>query len=96
MVDSLIGLEGDTTGRPLFKAFKAFNALTEKLTEHGLQLSKCIAITTDGALAMIGRQQGLIARLRQKQPLILGFHCIIHQFGLCEKLSIEFQAFTAT
>ena len=82
----LIGLEGDTTGRTLC------NALTEKLTEHGVELSKCIAITTDGAPAMVGRDQRLVARLKQKQPLLLGFHCIIHQSVLCGKLSAEFQA----
>jgi hypothetical protein len=80
---SLIALDGDTTG------LSAYNALISKLDDLGLPLSKCVSITTDGAPSMVGREQGLVARLRKDKPSLLGFHCVIHQSVLCGKLSEE-------
>ena len=81
---SLIGLDGDTTGEFVY------NALVSKLDELGIHLDRCMSVTTDGAPVMVGTQQGLVARLKDKQSL-LAFHCIIYQTALCGKLDVNFK-----
>ena len=83
---SLIGLDGDTTGESVY------NALVSKLDELGIPLDRCMSVTTDGAPAMVGTHQGLVARLRKDKQSLLAFHCIIHQTVLCGKLNVKFQA----
>lgn len=52
----------------------------------GLNLSKIVSVTTDGAPCMIGKDRGFVNLFSKKigHPLI-GFHCIIHQEALCAK-----------
>ncbi|KAL4149839.1 hypothetical protein QTP88_003695 [Uroleucon formosanum] len=56
------------------------------LEDIGLNLSKIISVTTDGAPCMIGKDRGFVNLFSKKigHPLI-GFHCIIHQEALCAK-----------
>ena len=82
----MIGLDGDTTGESVY------NALVSKLDELGIPLDRCMSVTTDGAPAMVGTQQRLVARLRKDKQYLLAFHCIIHQTVLCGKLDVKFQA----
>lgn len=51
-------------------------------------LEKLVAVTTDGAPAMIGRHTGLIAHCKGDPdfPKFLHYHCIIHQQALCAKV----------
>ena len=83
---NLIGLDGDTTWESVY------NALVSKLDELGIPLDRCMSVTTYGAPAMVGNQQGLVARLRKDKQSLLAFHCIIHQTVLCGKLNGKFQA----
>ena len=69
-----------------------FNALVSKLDELGIPLDRCMSVTTDGAPAMVGTQQGFVARVREDKQSLLAFHCIIHQTVLCGKLNVNFQA----
>ncbi|XP_067949657.1 protein FAM200C-like [Watersipora subatra] len=82
---SLVGLEGETTGQA------TYDALVKRLDKMKIPLHKCISVTTDGAPAMVGRDQGLIARLKKDMPSMLAFHCIIHQTVLCRELNDHFQ-----
>ena len=82
---SLIELDGDTKG------LTVYNLLSRKLDDLGLPFEKCISITSDGAPAMVGHEQGLVARLKKDKGSLLSFHCIIHQSVLRGKLSGDFQ-----
>ncbi|XDV21802.1 hypothetical protein PO909_026822 [Leuciscus waleckii] len=79
----LIPLEGHTTGEVLFQNVVAF------FSEHKLDLQKVCLLVTDGAPAMLGRVQGLAARLSAVAPQMQFLHCIIHESVLCAKLSGE-------
>ena len=48
-----------------------------------------VSITTDGAPAMIGREKGAVARMKEDNPELISDDCIIHQSVLCSTLSNE-------
>ena len=83
---SLVGLKGSTTGVNIFEGVR--NVFDKFNLEFDQSLSE---IATDGAPAMTGRHQGLIAFvLREVQtslsPVdIVICHCITHQESLCVK-----------
>ena len=64
-----------------------FQKIVSFFNEHELDLQKVCLLVTDGAPAMIGRVQGLVARLSAIAPHMQYLHCIIHQSVLCAKLS---------
>ncbi|XP_067942863.1 general transcription factor II-I repeat domain-containing protein 2-like [Watersipora subatra] len=82
---TLVGLEGETTSQA------TYDALVKRLDKMKIPLHKFVSVTTDGAPAMVGRDQGLIAELKKDMPSMLAFHCIIHQTVLCGKLNDHFQ-----
>lgn len=82
---TLIGLEGETTGQAIY------NALVKRFNDMKIPLQNCISVATDGAPAMTGKEQGVVARLKKDIPSLLTFHCIIHQTVLCGKLNAHFQ-----
>ena len=82
---TLLPLHDHTTGQKLFEAFSTF------FDKFKLSYSKIVSVSTDGAPAMVGSSNGFVAYLKEKNPDILAFHCIIHQSVLCGKLSGEFK-----
>ncbi|XP_011872403.1 PREDICTED: general transcription factor II-I repeat domain-containing protein 2A-like, partial [Vollenhovia emeryi] len=75
-----VPLHDTTTGLDIFKA------VNQSLEKFGIDFSKCSAIVTDGARAMIGSKNGFSGQVKQrgfKFPII---HCIIHQEALCGKV----------
>jgi hypothetical protein len=56
------------------------------LENAGLDLSKIVSVTTDGAPSMVGKDRGFVTLFSKRidHPLI-GFHCLIHQEALCAK-----------
>ena len=74
-------LEGHTTAEVIFQKIVVF------FNKRELDLQKVCLLVTDGAPAMIGRVQGLVARLSAIAPHMQFLHCIIHQSLLCAKLS---------
>jgi hypothetical protein len=78
---TLIPLTGQTTGQVLHQQ------VTEYLSNIDLPIEYLISVSTDGAPAMTGRENGLEGRLRRDNDEILFVHCIIHQTVLCAKLS---------
>ncbi|XP_067930797.1 general transcription factor II-I repeat domain-containing protein 2A-like [Watersipora subatra] len=82
---TLVRLEGETTGQAIY------DALVKRLDTMEIPFHKYISVTTDGTPAMVGREQGVIARLKKDMPSMLAFHCIIHQTVLCGKLNDHFQ-----
>ncbi|XP_060734371.1 general transcription factor II-I repeat domain-containing protein 2-like [Tachysurus vachellii] len=65
-----------------------YNTVKEFFVQKKVPLEKLVAVTTDGAPAMIGRQAGFIAHCKADKdfPKFLHYHCIIHQQALCAKV----------
>lgn len=78
----LLPLKGRTQGKDIYDAFISF------AEESRLPIKKLVAITTDGAPAMVGNKNGFIARCMENQifPKFTHYHCIIHQEALCAKV----------
>ena len=77
-------LETHTRGEDIYKAIK------EMLRKRGIDLKQVVSITTDGAPAMLGRERGAVARMKEDNPDLIAYHCIIHQSVLCAHLSEEY------
>ncbi|CAI7895394.1 unnamed protein product, partial [Closterium sp. NIES-53] len=67
--DTVVHDTGETT---------IFTILLSHLETVGLDLQSIVAISTDGAGVMIGTERGLVVRLRQRIPHLVGTHCIAH------------------
>lgn len=65
-----------------------YNAVKDVFVQKKVALEKLVAVTTDGAPAMIGRHTGFIAHCKGDPdfPKFLHYHCIIHQQALCAKV----------
>jgi hypothetical protein len=62
-----------------------YSSLNEFLTSSGIQWSKCVGISTDGARAMSGRVTGRIARIRKYNPSVTWYYCCNHREFLATK-----------
>lgn len=78
---ALMPFKGKTRGEDLFKTFDVF------ITKSNISYDKIVSISTDGAPAMMGKEKGLVKRIKDKNSEILSYQCIIHQTSLCAKLS---------
>lgn len=58
------------------------NVLTKQLDDSKLQLQNMMSIATDGASVMTGKRNGLAARLRYLNNLMISFHCVCHRLAL--------------
>ncbi|KAG0593808.1 hypothetical protein M758_UG021100 [Ceratodon purpureus] len=67
------------TGKVMFASIK------ELLRRLGFDLLKLVAIATDGAACMTGVHQGVVTRLRDLVPHLVGVHCIAHREALAVK-----------
>ena len=80
MCEDLLGLmplETNTRGEDIYEVIK------EMLTKRKINLKQVVSVTTDGAPAMVGREKGAVARMKQDNPDLIAYHCIIHQTVLC-------------
>ncbi len=76
-------LQTSTRGEDIYLAIK------EMLRERGIEPKQVVSITADGVPAMIGRERGATARLKEDNPELIACHCIIHQSVPCSTLSDE-------
>ena len=53
--------------------------------KNNLSWDKVVGICTDGAPAMLGSRSGFITKVKQKNPHIVGTHCVIHREALAAK-----------
>lgn len=83
-------LETHTRGEDLYDAVK------EMLIKRGIDPKKVISVTTDGAPAMVGREKGAVTRMKEDNPDLIAYHCIIHQTVLCASLKEEFHEVMST
>ena len=73
-------LKGTTTGKDVFAE------VNQVIKKFKLSMNKLIGITTDGAPAITGKQNGFVTLLAKSVPHeIIAHHCIIHQENLCAK-----------
>lgn len=87
MCEDLLGvtpLETHTRGEDIYEAIK------EMLQKRRIDVKQVVSVTTDGAPAMVGRERGAVTRMKQDNPDLIAYHCIIHQTVLCALLSEEF------
>lgn len=74
-VEDILGvtaLKTHTRGEDIYLAIK------EMLTQRRIDVKNVVSITTDGAPSMMGREKGAVSRLKEDNPDILSYHCIIH------------------
>ena len=76
----VICLEGLTTGAIIYDGFQRY------MEQKDIPLNKIIGLATDGAPAMVGKNNGFLKHIRDANPDIIAFHCIIHESVLCSKL----------
>nr|XP_022911991.1 general transcription factor II-I repeat domain-containing protein 2-like [Onthophagus taurus] len=78
---AILPLKGNTRGEDLFKAIDKF------INNSNIRYDKIVSLSTDGAPAMIGKEKGVVKKIRDKNPGLISYQCIIHQTALCGKLS---------
>jgi hypothetical protein len=75
-------LEGRSTGEDIFVKLNEFFIANE------LSWNNCVGVCTDGAPAMTGKKEGLLAQLKNLNnatDVIYYMHCIIHRLALVTK-----------
>lgn len=72
-------LESTTKGEDIF------NTINDFIEKHGIDWTKCVGISTDGAKAMTGRISGLISRIKNLAPEVKSVHCALHREALASK-----------
>ena len=59
-----------------------FRTITDSLTQFNLEISKCMSIVTDGAAVMVGKNNGVAAKLKTVNKKLVSIHCICHRLAL--------------
>nr|XP_055055877.1 zinc finger BED domain-containing protein 5-like [Misgurnus anguillicaudatus] len=72
-------LEGRASGEDIFKLLDTF------FTEENLSWENCVSVCTDGAAAMTGHKNGVVARIQAVNPKIVATHCMLHREALASK-----------
>ncbi|CAI7901098.1 unnamed protein product [Closterium sp. NIES-54] len=65
------------------------DVLLTHLDAVGIDLFRIVGINTDGARVMTGTSNGVVARLRQRNPYLVSCHCIAHREALAAKDAAE-------
>lgn len=47
----------------------------------GVELSKVMGFGSDGASVMMGRRGGVVAKLKEENPNLIGIHCVAHRLA---------------
>ncbi|CAI7837561.1 unnamed protein product [Closterium sp. NIES-53] len=66
-------------------AASLFEVLMNHLRSAGVDVSKLVGISTDGASVMTGKDNGLVAWIREHAPHLFSCHCIAHREALAVK-----------
>ncbi|CAI7854989.1 unnamed protein product [Closterium sp. NIES-54] len=66
-------------------AASLFEVLMNHLRSAGVDVSKLVGISTDGASVMTGKDNGLVARIREHAAHLFSCHCIAHREALAVK-----------
>ena len=74
--------------RPLETTTKAEDVLElveAYFHEKDMKWERLVGVCTDGAPAMLGCRSGFIARIKEKNPDVVGTYCVIHREALASK-----------
>ncbi|XP_070519722.1 general transcription factor II-I repeat domain-containing protein 2A-like [Cardiocondyla obscurior] len=74
-----VPLHNTTTGIDIFEA------VNQTLNKFEIDFSKCSAVITDSAKAIIGSKKEFSGQIKQRGLKLPVIHCIIHQEALCGK-----------
>ncbi|GFT43673.1 SCAN domain-containing protein 3 [Trichonephila clavipes] len=66
-------------------AIALFDILNNFINEANIEWKNCVGICTDGARTMSGRFKSMQALVKQKSPLCIWTHCMIHREALASK-----------
>ncbi|GFV45732.1 SCAN domain-containing protein 3 [Trichonephila clavipes] len=66
-------------------AIALFDILNNFINEANIEWKNCVGICTDGARTMSGRFKSIQALVKQKSPLCIWTHCMIHRESLASK-----------
>ena len=83
----LVPMHAHTKGKDIFES------LVRLFDRCELCMSNMVCIVTDGCPSMISTSEGLVNILRQMNPNLLSYHCIIHCSALTAKLSGDLSNF---
>ena len=72
--------------RTTTKGEDVFELVDNFFKENGLQWTKLVGCTSNGAPAMFGRKSGFQARVKAVSPSVTSVHCFIHRFSLATRL----------
>lgn len=87
LCEDLLGvtpLKTHTRGEDIYAAIK------EMLRKKGIDMKRVASVTTDGAPGMVGKEKGAVPRMKEDNPDLIAYHCLIHQTVLCATLSEQF------
>ena len=59
-----------------------FQVFSKKLNELGLDVTKVGGMASDGASVMLGRNNGVAAKLKAIAPSVIAVHCVCHRLAL--------------
>ena len=62
-----------------------FNIVSNFFEENQLSWESLVGVCTDGAPAMLGLRSGFVKRVKEKNPSVVGTHCIIHREALASR-----------
>ena len=75
------------------RAKDVFDLINAFLRENSVAWNKVRSVCTDDWPAMIGRQSGFVALMKQVAPHIVSNDCAIHKYDLaCETLPLELKS----
>ncbi|GFY12613.1 SCAN domain-containing protein 3 [Trichonephila clavipes] len=66
-------------------AIALFDILNNFINEANIEWKNCVGICTDGARTMSGKFKSIQALVKQKSPLCIWTHCMIHREALVSK-----------
>ena len=67
------------------KADDAMACMSSFFEEARFPWDKLVGVCTDGAPAMLGSRSGFITQVKQRNPKVVGTHCMIHREALASK-----------
>jgi hypothetical protein len=59
-----------------------YDSVSELINVRGLQYKNLIVVSTDGASAMIGHENGFVSFLKKNTPNLITVHCVAHRESL--------------
>ena len=66
-----------------------FDALTKELEYHKIPWSNVIGYTADTVSVMVGKNNSVLSRIKEKQPKLFSLGCTCHLAALCATAGLK-------